>query len=67
MTNSTVNGQPSEFRDGCTIAEVVTEWCSSSRGVAVARNGEVVPRSRWDTERVRAGDRIEIVSAVAGG
>jgi sulfur carrier protein len=35
--------------------------------VAVARNGEVVPRSGWDDTRARPGDRIEIVSAAAGG
>ncbi|MGO9344157.1 MAG: sulfur carrier protein ThiS [Acidimicrobiales bacterium] len=67
MTQSTVNGEPSDLRDGSTIADVVSEWCSSSRGVAVARNGEVVPRSLWDFECVHAGDRIEIVSAAAGG
>ncbi len=67
MTQSTVNGEPTDLRDGSTIAEVVSEWCSSTRGIAVARNGEVVPRSRWDVERVSAGDRIEIVSAAAGG
>jgi sulfur carrier protein len=67
VTQSTVNGEAFELRDGSTIAEVVSEWCPSSRGIAVARNGEVVPRSRWDVERVRAGDRIEIVSAASGG
>jgi sulfur carrier protein len=35
--------------------------------VAVARNGEVVPRSAWPHTRVDAGDRIEIVTAAAGG
>ena len=67
MTHSTVNGEPADLRDGTTIADVVAHWCPSSRGVAVARNGEVVPRSRWDVESVQTGDAIEIVSAVAGG
>jgi sulfur carrier protein len=35
--------------------------------VAVARNGEVVPKSRWGDTRLALGDRIEIVTAVAGG
>ena len=67
MTLSTVNGVPADLPEGATIADVVSEWCASNRGVAVARNGEVVPRSRWEVETVQIGDAIEIVSAVAGG
>jgi sulfur carrier protein len=36
-------------------------------GVALAVNDEVVPRARWATWPIRAGDRIEIVGAVQGG
>lgn len=36
-------------------------------GVAVALNGEVIPRGRWSGHPVRSGDEIEIVGAVAGG
>jgi sulfur carrier protein len=62
-----VNGQPADLNAGATIADVVAVWCASSRGVAVARNGEVVPRSTWHSELVREGDAIEIVTAAAGG
>jgi sulfur carrier protein len=37
------------------------------RGVAVARNGSVVPRVDWATTPVRPGDVIEIVLARQGG
>jgi thiamine biosynthesis protein ThiS len=33
----------------------------------VACNGDVVPKSSWDHTRVADGDRIEIVTAAAGG
>jgi sulfur carrier protein len=36
-------------------------------GVAVARNAEVVPRSRWAETALTPGDDIEIVTAVQGG
>ena len=36
-------------------------------GVAVAVNGEVVPRAEWDQTRLRPDDRIEIVHIVRGG
>jgi sulfur carrier protein len=62
-----VNGDPYRGAPGTTVADLVAAWCASPRGVAVARNGEVVPRSAWTDTRVDAGDRIEIVTAAAGG
>jgi sulfur carrier protein len=39
----------------------------AGRGLAVARNGAVVPRSAWAEVRLAAGDRIDVVGAVQGG
>lgn len=39
----------------------------AGRGLAVARNGEVVPRGAWETTALATDDRIEIVGAVQGG
>ena len=36
-------------------------------GVAVAINGEVVPRAEWGQTSIKPGDRIEIVQIVRGG
>ena len=36
-------------------------------GVAVAINGEVVPRQEWNARSLTAGDRVELVRAVQGG
>ena len=36
-------------------------------GLAVAVNGQVVPRRAWATHPIAAGDRIEVVGAVQGG
>jgi sulfur carrier protein len=63
----TVNGSPWEGPAGATVADVVAEWCESPRGVAVARNGAVVPRSVWDRTPIGSGDQLEIVTAAAGG
>ena len=37
------------------------------RGMAVAVDAEVVPRSAWSTTQVADGARVEIVTAVQGG
>jgi sulfur carrier protein len=39
----------------------------AGRGLAVARNGEVVPRGAWGTTLLAPDDRIEIVGAMQGG
>jgi sulfur carrier protein len=67
MTAITVNGEPDEVADGTTVADLVSRHRESPRGVAVARNEEVVPRSRWDATAVAEGDRIEILTAAQGG
>jgi sulfur carrier protein len=38
-----------------------------ARGVAVAVNDALVPRSGWDGQRLQPGDRVEVVGAVQGG
>jgi sulfur carrier protein len=62
-----VNGAAEDLATGTTVAQVVERWCPSPDGVAVARNGDVVPRSAWADTSVEAGDRLEIVTAAAGG
>ena len=40
---------------------------ADGRGIAIAVNDAVVPRSRWPQHELREGDRVEIVKAVQGG
>ncbi len=61
-----VNGESVDGQ-GRSIADVLALLAVETRGVAVARNGDVVPRSQWSDVKVIEGDRIEIVTAAAGG
>lgn len=65
----TVNGRPRPVREGTVVAEVVTELvgADAGRGIAVAVNGEVVPRASWATVVVTSGDRVEVLTATQGG
>jgi sulfur carrier protein len=38
-----------------------------ARGVAVAVDGEVVPRSEWARTDLADGSRVEVVDAIQGG
>jgi sulfur carrier protein len=64
-----LNGERRELDDGATVREAVTATGAPSegRGVAVALDGEVVPRRRWDELPLREGQRVEVVRAVQGG
>lgn len=62
-----INGTLVDVDDGTDLAEVVRANTDEQRGVAVAVNAEVVPRSAWTATMVAAGDRIEILRAVPGG
>lgn len=62
-----VNGTDQNLDGSATVADVVTRFCDSADGIAVARNGEVVPKSAWGRTTLGSGDRLEIVTAAAGG
>ena len=57
-----VNTQPGNTQAGNTPSGT-----SGARGVAVAVNGQVVPRHAWDATRLAPGDEVEIVKLFAGG
>jgi len=64
-----VNGEPRDC-GAATIDELVRielEENPTQRGVAVAVNGRVVPRSGWSEAALAPGDRVEIVRALPGG
>jgi sulfur carrier protein len=67
--NITVNGQPRCLDPGATVASVVEmlHVAPGARGVAVALDGEVVSRGRWEDTELRDGALVEIVSAIQGG
>jgi sulfur carrier protein len=50
---------------GCLLEEL--GYAAAAPGIAVAQNGEVVPRAGWSRRELRAGDDIEVVGAVQGG
>jgi sulfur carrier protein len=64
-----VNGDRRELPAGATVASVVASLpgAPDGRGVAVAVEGEVVPRAQWPNVELRDGAKVEVVAAVQGG
>jgi sulfur carrier protein len=63
-----VSGVPRPLGDGTLTGVLAAEAVNpKARGLAVAVNGQVVPRHAWDTTRLAPGDQVEIVKLFAGG
>lgn len=75
----TVNGERRDMTEGSSVLDLVAATTGRSLGsdgraadggrlgVAVALNSEVVPRARWGTTPLSAGDAVELVTAMQGG
>ncbi len=62
-----VNGDERRLASGTTVADVVVALGRGERGIAVAVNGEVVPRRSWPGRALIDADRVEVLTAAQGG
>ena len=68
--NISVNGTARQVTDRITVAALVRDMNGADadgRGVAVAVDAEVVPRSAWERVELAEGQRVEVVGAIQGG
>lgn len=63
----TANDEPVDVPDGATVEDLLAALGLDRRWVVVERNGEAVARADVSTTALQAGDRVELVRAVAGG
>jgi sulfur carrier protein len=63
-----VNGEDRDVA-GRTVSELVGELGlpTDGRGVAVAIDGEVLPRGTWAARALSPGERVEVLTAMQGG
>ena len=62
----TVNDENVQVDEHTTVAALLRRLGFPDRGVAVALNWSVIPRSDWDAT-LSDGARLEVVTAVQGG
>jgi sulfur carrier protein len=64
-----VNGQAYEMHPGESIAAVLArlQIAQDARGIAVAVDGEVVPRACWEAFALPEDARVEVLTAMQGG
>ncbi len=62
-----INGEPRQLPAAATVATLIEQMGLEGKRIALERNGDIVPRSTFATQRLSQGDRLEIVVAVGGG
>ena len=67
MIQLCVNGESRRLGANASLSELLEQLELAGKRVAVEKNGEIVPRSRYAHTLLVDGDRLEIVVAVGGG
>jgi sulfur carrier protein len=64
-----LNGEGSQLRAGATVAQLLQGMGldAEAGGVAVAVDGEVVPRAEWGSFVLAQDARVEVLTAMQGG
>ena len=69
MIGLVLNGEEVRLGDGATAADAVAASGAPApyQGIAVAVDGEVVPRGAWNATELHDGAQVEVLQAVQGG
>lgn len=61
-----INNTPTDTQ-AATVAELAAEQQLPDKGVALAVNNDMVPRTEWSTRKLCEGDDVVILKAFCGG
>ena len=62
------NNQHKEIKDKSPVQLLLDEWLGEKqKGIAVAVNGEVIPKTNWSTHLLNNNDEVLLIKATQGG
>jgi sulfur carrier protein len=67
MINISLNNEPKQIAEKIPLSDALVQWGFGETKIAVAINGEFVPRSTYKDKLLQANDQIDIVKPVGGG
>lgn len=62
-----LNGQPRECARDLSVNQLLQQLELAGKRLAIEYNGDILPRSNFDSVLLQQGDQLEIVIAVGGG
>lgn len=67
MPTISVNNTALEIDAHCNISDVIFQAGFSDQSIAIALNGEFIPRANYSTTSLTHGDNLDIVKPIGGG
>ena len=67
MIQLIINGQLHHFDTTLSVDQLLESMTLMNKRIAIERNGQIVPRSKFGEQTLVNGDQLEIVIAVGGG
>ncbi|GAB3376975.1 sulfur carrier protein ThiS [Spongiibacter taiwanensis] len=67
MISVSVNNEVQECDPALPLEKLLAQWGFTQEKVAVAVNGDFVPRSRYGEFQLTAGDEVDVLAPVQGG
>lgn len=62
-----VNKEDMEYEEGMTVEDVLQKKKYTFRMITVIVNGEVVPKDKYSTYRIKDWDNIDVIHIMSGG
>lgn len=62
-----VNGKAREVAEDAALLKLIESLKLNAAAMVAELNGEIVPRSEYETRRLAPGDRLELIRLVGGG
>ncbi|MCF0040237.1 sulfur carrier protein ThiS [Dyadobacter fanqingshengii] len=63
-----INGQSREFSEPLSVQQLLSAlFPDKAKGIAVAVNQSVIPKSTWDLHALQPHDRVMLITATQGG
>ncbi|MES2674375.1 MAG: sulfur carrier protein ThiS [Pseudomonadota bacterium] len=67
MITISLNNETKEIVANILLSDALVQWGFGETKIAVAINGEFVPRSTYNLRTILADDQIDIVTPIGGG
>ncbi len=64
----TINNQNYQLRETCSVEQLLSDMqVPNTRGIAIAVNQQIIPKSDWNTHTIQHGDQLTLIKATQGG
>ena len=67
MITIELNGESTEIADDTSLAQLLEQLDLTGKRLAVELNQQIISRNHFAEQRLKPGDRVEIVQAIGGG